>query len=1402
MKSKENKAFSPFFTLRIFCVTIFSILIALSATLCVSGAETARDFNSENYNLTDQYYMQLGEEINQYSSLDTSPEKAVSKGVTTAINVYRNELTALQEHEDVGNRLLSAEAALSYSKGQAAGMLAWIYYYNILEIKSTSSLTVIYDSYISLCNKVDQNDDAAVLDIERVKYCAELNKVVYREKISTLLSPEDSSDAGEVITVALRDLEDVGSSDIFAPELNEFYQNTVFELKLQRQRDFISNQLKDIFPIIVPDQDYEFNDSVMYFGYKIRHARAVEDMNNALRDAISELIAPKSSGAYSMLFVQALNDGIADAVVQASYENACVDINPFFENYTLKMSRAEAKDSIASIILSQNDPILVAIEQEFNRNGGTVDLCLSESELKLEKIRAQYRKDLIDNARSTKEKLLIILGNYDSIGFESRLNEHYESADADIKQLSSSTQRFEESCKKIADVANAAYKALLNEAKTERFLLDHKTIIKKPKEELVISDEIFLKSALSDFSLLEEEVRESIKPQIDSIAEKYNIVLNQKIIAIAPNDAFFLDLSEQIRNELKNLSANNIDVFYNNCEAILTKAQVLKKILDSYRTTVSGMVYQSYNSTEKSELSKICEVAAEDISRLPLTSITELASALEKISENAKLSMCRTNECARLRIAARSSELLEVQSIIFQARATIKASSDKSEMTSIADNAIFKINRELTKNEIAVRSEKQTYIIKGMSFLSATEKQDFTQKIASLKNNSAGDATLAENVTVLSFIWNSFSEALFELSEGANEKDLVRARAKYLSVMEEEYKKFASSLNSTLYLSNERREEFLNSANAILARAKTNTEKASSGVEVAAINTQTLEQFGNLSSIAFEEDLFNYKETLYKKLDEAKLLKSNYSVENYNKLENEIKLGKEKVKGASSSSEAKTRFQSVISSIESINTLLDDAKENAFKALDNALSVCRGDSILYSTQNLEKIERIYNDAISKIEAYKNISDASTVNEALSVALFSISEVKKDRLFTSQTAQAIANSGVQYPADYDFEKGYWGCVSSVNGISQGAIFSIHELSAKEDLSAIQALIRNAARQKKINAYESISNEKLKMLKKCVVLSGLELTLSKSSESVNSYSVQMLLPSKTEQENILGIVFIDENNNVEFYNIESANSLISFNLSHFSKYYIVCENTTNLRPLITFLLIILFFELLTLAMIGAFHFYRKRKENTTMPALSVLFINPFLATAILRVEPHNGVGIAIFLCAAVIALGCGIAFFAKLELNSLKAPREQSRGIKKSNSPKQISQKEAVLLREKQKVPALCSVRSTEEFEEGADELVNEDLIERLEDSDSEPSQEAQFFHKAEINIDSIAECFGAGALVTPELLKKKRLIRKKTDYVKILARGTLTKPLIIEAHDFSHAAEEMLKAVGGEAIRIK
>ncbi len=69
----------------------------------------------------------------------------------------------------------------------------------------------------------------------------------------------------------------------------------------------------------------------------------------------------------------------------------------------------------------------------------------------------------------------------------------------------------------------------------------------------------------------------------------------------------------------------------------------------------------------------------------------------------------------------------------------------------------------------------------------------------------------------------------------------------------------------------------------------------------------------------------------------------------------------------------------------------------------------------------------------------------------------------------------------------------------------------------------------------------------------------------------------------------------------------------------------------------------------------------------------------------------------------------------------------------------------------------------------------------------------------INLDTISAHFASGETVTLTILKEKGLVSKKETAVKILARGTIDKPLTIIADNFSTDAIKMIVLTGGKAI---
>jgi large subunit ribosomal protein L15 len=72
----------------------------------------------------------------------------------------------------------------------------------------------------------------------------------------------------------------------------------------------------------------------------------------------------------------------------------------------------------------------------------------------------------------------------------------------------------------------------------------------------------------------------------------------------------------------------------------------------------------------------------------------------------------------------------------------------------------------------------------------------------------------------------------------------------------------------------------------------------------------------------------------------------------------------------------------------------------------------------------------------------------------------------------------------------------------------------------------------------------------------------------------------------------------------------------------------------------------------------------------------------------------------------------------------------------------------------------------------------------------------------VNLRDLEERFDAGAEVTPEALKERRLIRKVSVDVKVLGVGELTKALSVSAHGFSKTAKEKIEAAGGSVIWLR
>jgi large subunit ribosomal protein L15 len=72
----------------------------------------------------------------------------------------------------------------------------------------------------------------------------------------------------------------------------------------------------------------------------------------------------------------------------------------------------------------------------------------------------------------------------------------------------------------------------------------------------------------------------------------------------------------------------------------------------------------------------------------------------------------------------------------------------------------------------------------------------------------------------------------------------------------------------------------------------------------------------------------------------------------------------------------------------------------------------------------------------------------------------------------------------------------------------------------------------------------------------------------------------------------------------------------------------------------------------------------------------------------------------------------------------------------------------------------------------------------------------------VNLKDLDRRFESGAEVTLEAMREKGLGTRKGIPVKVLAKGTISKPLTVHAHAFSAAAREAIEAAGGKAVVVE
>lgn len=98
------------------------------------------------------------------------------------------------------------------------------------------------------------------------------------------------------------------------------------------------------------------------------------------------------------------------------------------------------------------------------------------------------------------------------------------------------------------------------------------------------------------------------------------------------------------------------------------------------------------------------------------------------------------------------------------------------------------------------------------------------------------------------------------------------------------------------------------------------------------------------------------------------------------------------------------------------------------------------------------------------------------------------------------------------------------------------------------------------------------------------------------------------------------------------------------------------------------------------------------------------------------------------------------------------------------------------------------------------VVNKEIEEVVESQQKVVTANAKV-NKSIVNVDQINQVFEYDEYVTLEKMKEKGLVNKKTNYVKVLSRGVINKPMTIEANEFSLKAVKMIVLTGGSVVKL-
>ncbi len=1405
-----NNKRSYLIVLALLCITLLSSI----GILHISATGSVSDQNYEKYKAVRD---ELNAEMEAYLTLDTTEGNIIAHKTNAIIGEYSKQAISLYSTPKVQTDDLTEEFELILAKGKLAGRISWIANLHTNASPTESVLTKFSELRAKLDAKTDILDLKLNSEFSRT-VCIEMNRAVFRDKLRNEARSDDSEKTSAIFQNGVAKIELCSYADIDGSEFLSIYNEVMRIVTLQRGRDGAESELKKIYVIIKGGETgFLENPFVKAFldtvdgSLHVDENLTIKEINDALVIAANGILdAEIASGAkYVFSYRETIKSNFKRDALLATDIGVFAPISQNLVNFKEDIYRAQTKDKVASLLSSgETNTDLLALISEYTDNGGILDRCTSFSSMDAELLRASFRvswyRDYAACKQSIEDLLYIPSKEISDKLTKYAKDEIYLVTDAEIKNADILQGGAEEAFLSLQKKGRRALDELLCDAKVQRFCIDHKGVLEKVS--IDENDREALEKAMSEYdSILKSDAltAQKLKTQKNVLNDKYKALIKLCINSEATGD----DASVLI-NSLNALSSDLAPYELKaKADEYLTRAQALGVLQKIYTSVTNSPNYENYDSESKTALASDYRSAANAIISASAGQ-SSLSEALAKINESAELSIEKHHAIAKVRLVAKGSTLTNVKATVADAEKTISAENDIEKIRLLCDSAIFRIECQLKGEEMRKSVNALKAEIDGLRALDSAAKTVLKGE-ADLLFSSCNLAANASDKETLDNIISDFDSKRSALKKKAESASLSEGKRQFVEEIKKSVADARTKINGYSFINytvQNASEEFILKLEAIAISFEKNAADISTGwSELDSLKALAIEDINKTLSDSYAAELVGAKASAKDSIVAAFKYPERYSNESKEKIAKIINDASNAFNGADTVERILALRDTAITDIANVYTLLDEAKEAALKKIDTLYAELKKNKDFYSESVFKEIEDLYTHTRAEISQISNFEDRDKADVIANERCALMKAKRKDRLNAT-------------------EGGYTATLTAKGQILSDATFSVFPFSNDNAIK----LIRNAAKNGKVFLANGTTANKdiISLLRSCNVLAGLNIDYSASEKAINGmYSISLFLPDTMDTKNVLGVVYVRSDGGIEYFECKADRNALSFDIPHFSSFYIVSEKVVDLLPLIIILSIILLIEI---AIIALLIFRRKKASSDTTLASFVPFLPVF---ALAKITPLGAIPAIVSLGILVICAGGVIAWLVWDELKHKAKTQKKNISDKVLPSPSKIP---AISLPEGAKgharipapndkeeskektdtedtlsdilpAPDTVLVLDTVSVEEANDLMSDEAAKASLKEISSDAlslSKYSSTGKKHEINIDVISAAFSPNETVSLQSLKEKRLISKNAKAVKILARGTLDKPLTVIAQDFSTAAIKMITLTGGNAMIVE